>query len=129
MHIPLLLFLALALSPLASAQFGFFEQMFGGGGGSGQQQHHHQQQQAQNVPSDSALYRSNFDRMHCDNYLCPDTLACVHFPHHCPCPWPAHEDKFELAGEAGGSRICVSRGGFKPGEAARKVELARKGML
>ncbi|KAI1494083.1 hypothetical protein F5X96DRAFT_666154 [Biscogniauxia mediterranea] len=131
MHIPVLLFslLALALSPLASAQFGFFEQMFGGGGGSGHQHQQQQQQQAQNVPSDSALYRSNFDRMHCDNYLCPDTLACVHFPHHCPCPWPAHEDKFELAGEAGGSRICVSRGGFKPGEAARKVELARKGML
>ena len=28
-----------------------------------------------------------------------------------------------------GSRICVSKGGFKEGEAARKVELARKGML
>ena len=27
-----------------------------------------------------------------------------------------------------GSRICVSQGGFKEGEAARKVELARKGM-
>jgi hypothetical protein len=63
---------------------------------------------------------------HCDNYICPDTLACVHFPHHCPCAWPSHEDKFELAD---GQRICVSRGGFKAGEAARKVELARKGLL
>jgi hypothetical protein len=63
---------------------------------------------------------------YCENYLCPDTLACVHFPHHCPCAWPAHEDKFELAD---GQRICVSKGGFKPGEAARKVELARKGLL
>jgi len=28
-----------------------------------------------------------------------------------------------------GSRICASKGGFKAGEAARKIELARKGML
>ncbi|KAF2962764.1 hypothetical protein GQX73_g10813 [Xylaria multiplex] len=96
--------------------------MFGGG----QQQQQQQQQRAQNVPSDSSFYQSSFERMHCDNYLCPDTLACVHFPHHCPCAWPNNEDKFEM-GE--GHRICVSRGGFKAGEAARKVELARKGML
>lgn len=62
----------------------------------------------------------------CDKYLCPDTLACVHFPHHCPCAFDAHEEKFELAD---GQRICVSRGGFKEGEAARKIELARKGLL
>ncbi|KAJ4286879.1 Long chronological lifespan protein 2 [Collariella sp. IMI 366227] len=118
--------LLLALSSVVSAQFGgFFDQMFSGGG----QQHHghgHQRQQAQNGPSDSSLYRQNYARLHCDNYLCPDTLACVHFPHHCPCAWPSHEDKFELAE---GQRICVSRGGFKAGEAARKVELARKGLL
>jgi hypothetical protein len=52
--------------------------------------------------------------------------ACVAVPHHCPCPFPAVEDKFEL-GE--GSAICVSKGGFKAGEAARKVELARKGLI
>lgn len=57
---------------------------------------------------------------------CPDYIACVHFPHHCPCPYPANEEKVELAE---GQRICVSRGGFKAGEAARKVELARKGLL
>jgi hypothetical protein len=62
----------------------------------------------------------------CDKYLCPDTLACVHFPHHCPCPHPAVEDKFEL-GE--GIAVCASKGGFKAGEAARKIELARKGLL
>jgi hypothetical protein len=28
-----------------------------------------------------------------------------------------------------GQRICVSKGGFKDGEAARKIELARKGLL
>ncbi|KLU91697.1 hypothetical protein MAPG_10215 [Magnaporthiopsis poae ATCC 64411] len=114
----------LALIGTVSAQFGgFFDQMFGGGGGHQQQQ---QQQQQQNVPSDSSWYRSNVDAAQCSNYLCPDTLACVHFPHHCPCPFPDHEDKFELAD---GQRICVSRGGFKAGEAARKVELARKGLL
>ncbi|KAI1206891.1 uncharacterized protein F4807DRAFT_463289 [Annulohypoxylon truncatum] len=110
----------LSLTTLASAQFGFFDQMFGGG------QQQQQRQQPQNGPSDSSIYQTNFNRLHCDNYLCPDTLACVHFPHHCPCPWPANEDKFEM-GE--GHRICVSKGGFKPGEAARKVELARKGLL
>lgn len=62
----------------------------------------------------------------CTDYLCPDTLACVSFPHHCPCPHPIFEDKFEL-GE--GKSVCVSKGGFKAGEAARKVELARKGLL
>ncbi|KAI2633995.1 hypothetical protein GGS21DRAFT_519493 [Xylaria nigripes] len=120
-HISLILLLA--LSTLAQAQFGFFDQMFGGSQQQHQQQH---QQRSQNVASDPSFYQGNFERMHCDNYLCPDTLACVHFPHHCPCPWPDHSDKFEM-GE--GHRICVSRGGFKKGEAARKVELARKGML
>ncbi|KAI0183626.1 hypothetical protein EV127DRAFT_446484 [Xylaria flabelliformis] len=128
MHLPNLnpiTFLLIALfTSLAQAQFGFFDQMFGGGGGG--QQAQQQQQRPQNGPSDSSLYQTNFERLHCDNYLCPDTLACVHFPHHCPCAWPSHEDKFEM-GE--GHKICVSRGGFKAGEAARKVELARKGML
>jgi len=62
----------------------------------------------------------------CENYLCPGTLACVHFPHHCPCPHPDVEEKVEL-GE--GSAVCVSKGGYKAGEAARKIELARKGLL
>ncbi|KAI3399230.1 hypothetical protein diail_7391 [Diaporthe ilicicola] len=120
-----LLSLLFALLGTVSAQFNFFEQMFGGQGGGGGGQQHHQQHQ-QNAPSDSSWYRSQVDRAHCENYLCPDTLACVHFPHHCPCAWPSHEDKFEMAD---GQRICVSKGGFKAGEAARKVELARKGLL
>jgi len=37
------------------------------------------------------------------------------------------EDKFELVEE--GLKICVSKGGFKAGESARKVELARKGLI
>ncbi|KAI0445103.1 hypothetical protein F4803DRAFT_203810 [Xylaria telfairii] len=125
MHLPtpLTLLLLALFTSFAQAQFGFFDQMFGG---NQQQQQQQQRQQQQNGPSDSSLYQTNFERLHCDNYLCPDTLACVHFPHHCPCAWPANEDKFEMAE---GHRICVSRGGFKAGEAARKVELARKGML
>ena len=63
---------------------------------------------------------------HCDKYLCPNTLSCVHFPHHCPCAFPTLEDKFELGD---GSMVCVSKGGWAEGEAARKIELARKGLL
>jgi hypothetical protein len=43
----------LALITTASAQFQFFEQMFGGGG--------QQQQQQQNVASDSSWYRQNYE--------------------------------------------------------------------
>ena len=62
----------------------------------------------------------------CSHYLCPGTLSCVHFPHHCPCAWEATEDKVEL-GE--GIAICGSKGGWKENEFAKKVELARKGLL
>jgi hypothetical protein len=136
---PLLIVLTL-LTTLASAQFDFFSQMFGGGG---QEQQQQQQRQPQNVASDPSHYQQQWDSFSCDHYLCPDTLgrntpadlcttvanigpACVHFPHHCPCPFPLQQDKFELVD---GNRICVSKGGFKAGEAARKVELARKGKL
>jgi len=65
-------------------------------------------------------------KAHCDKYLCPHTLACVHFPHHCPCAFPAVEDKVEFGD---GSMACVSKDGWKEGGAARKIELARKGLL
>ncbi|KAG6028465.1 hypothetical protein E4U19_001478 [Claviceps sp. Clav32 group G5] len=127
-----LLLTFLSLFALATAQFGFFDQMFGGHGhghdhdhGHHNHQHHHQHQQQQN-PSDASYYKSQYEQSVCDNYLCPDTLACVHFPHHCPCAWDDNEEKFEM-GE--GKRVCISKGGFKPGEAARKIELARKGLL
>ncbi|PGH09408.1 hypothetical protein AJ80_07683 [Polytolypa hystricis UAMH7299] len=110
----------LLLSTLVHAQFQFFEQMFGGGGGQERSQEDH------NGPSDSVWYQRHYDGARCSKYLCPGTLACVHFPHHCPCAFPDEEEKFELGD---GSKICVSKGGFKPGEAARKVELARKGLL
>lgn len=76
-------------------------------------------------PASSLLTRDS-PTAQCSKYLCPDTLACVSVPHHCPCPHPDVEEKVEL-GE--GSAICVSKGGFKAGEAARKIELARKGLL
>jgi hypothetical protein len=40
--------------------------------------------------------------------------------------FPDLEDKVELAD---GIAICASKGGFKQGETARKIELARKGLL
>jgi hypothetical protein len=118
-----------------SAQFQFFDQMF----------NRQQPQQPQNAGSDSAWYQQRYEdgetfpvtinlvpqsltriSAHCDKYLCPHTLSCVHFPHHCPCAFPEVEDKIEFGD---GSMACVSKGGFKAGEAARKVELARKGLL
>ncbi|KAL7914947.1 hypothetical protein GGI35DRAFT_435649 [Trichoderma velutinum] len=119
-----LLLALLSFFALANAQFGFFDQMFGGGGGGGGG--HHQEKRQQNNPSDARHYQHQYTHSACDNYLCPDTLACVHFPHHCPCAWDANDDKFELAE---GKRACVSKGGFKQGETARKIELARKGLL
>ncbi|KAF2845272.1 long chronological lifespan protein 2 [Plenodomus tracheiphilus IPT5] len=107
----------------SSAQFGFFDQMFGGGGGQQQQQ---QQQQPQNVRSDSAWYQQQYESAQCSHYLCPGTLSCVHFPHHCPCAWEGVEDKAEL-GE--GIAICGSKGGWAQGEFATKIDLARKGLL
>jgi hypothetical protein len=72
--------LLVALASVVSAQFGFFDQMFGGGG---------HQQQPQNVPSDSSHYRAQYNRAHCDKYLCPDTLG----------GWPLHDplDKLYLS--------------------------------
>ncbi|KAH2491363.1 hypothetical protein KXW70_004938 [Aspergillus fumigatus] len=103
----------LFLASVAQAQFQFFEHMFGGG----HQEHH--QQNTQNSASDSARYQQLWEGTNCNKYLCPGTLACVDFPHHCPCAHPNVEDKVEL-GE--GSAVCISKGGYKPGEAARKIE-------
>ncbi|KAJ5573850.1 uncharacterized protein N7459_008277 [Penicillium hispanicum] len=111
----------LMLVSAAQAQFNFFEHMFGAN-----QQPEHHQPGSQNVPSDSGRYQNMWRQAHCSNYLCPGTLACVHFPHHCPCPHPDVEEKVELGD---GSAICVSKGGYKEGEASRKIELARKGLL
>lgn len=45
----------LSLFSLASAQFGFFDQMFG------QQEQHHGHQQQQNNPSDASHYHARYE--------------------------------------------------------------------
>ncbi|KAI9791616.1 MAG: Long chronological lifespan protein 2 [Peltula sp. TS41687] len=116
-----LLTIFVLLPPLALGQFHqFFEHMFQHHDEAHQaahQQAHQQAQQQRNVPSDSNWYRQNYEN---------GTLACVHFPHHCPCAFPDVEEKFELAD---GSAICVSKGGSREDQAKRKVEMVRKGWL
>ncbi|KAF9006538.1 long chronological lifespan protein 2 [Cyathus striatus] len=60
---------------MSSAQFQFFENMFGG--------HHQQQQQQRSGASQWATYS---DSVSCSHYLCPETLDCVQRPIDCPCP-------------------------------------------
>ena len=69
---------------------------------------------------------ANAPTAQCTHYLCPGTLSCVHFPHHCPCAWDSVEDKVELGD---GIAVCGSKGGWSEGEFAKKVALARKGLL
>ncbi|KAF8913752.1 long chronological lifespan protein 2 [Gymnopilus junonius] len=70
-------FLFLAGLNYVSAQFNFFENMFG------HQQHH--QQQHRSAASQWAAYS---DSVSCSQYLCPETLDCVAKPVDCPCPNP-----------------------------------------
>ncbi|MCJ1324361.1 Long chronological lifespan protein 2 [Thelotrema lepadinum] len=123
-----LLALLTLLPPGTNAQFGnIFEQMFGGSsGGGGGAQFQQSQPQRQNVGSDSSWYRGNWENAHCDKYLCPATLSCVDKPSHCPCAWPNQEDKIEMSESLA---LCASKGGWKEGEMARKVDLARKGLM
>jgi hypothetical protein len=51
----------MSLLSLATAQFGFFDQMFGGHDGHEHQHHHHQQEQ-QNNPSDANHYKSQYEQ-------------------------------------------------------------------
>lgn len=61
-----------------SAQFNFFENMFG----HGQQQQQQQQQQR----SGASQWAAFSDSVSCSHYLCPTTLDCVRRPVDCPCP-------------------------------------------
>jgi len=146
---PLFSVLILLLSTAVSAQ-GFFEQFFSGGGPQHQgppqnapsdAKHYAEMFDASMLSTHTPLRTSWATRplysvcnkpltqpppAHCTNYLCPGTLACVHFAHHCPCAYPEVEDKVELAE---GIAICASKGGYREGEMLRKVELARKGLL
>ncbi|KAG1815609.1 uncharacterized protein BJ212DRAFT_1447239 [Suillus subaureus] len=72
----LILLLAASL-PLASAQFNFFDQMFG---------HSQQQQQRESGPSGNSQWMAHSEALPCSQYLCPSTLTCVNRPADCPCP-------------------------------------------
>ncbi|KAF3941051.1 hypothetical protein ABW19_dt0203845 [Dactylella cylindrospora] len=113
--------LLLAAPLLVAGQFGggFFEHLFNGGDG------HHHQQRSHDVPSDSSWYQQTHNQAACSKYLCPGTLACVDRATHCPCAFPNVEEKFELSD---GSAVCVTKMG-KKGGTAKKIELARKGLL
>lgn len=88
------LVMLLWLLPLVSAQFQFFDQMFG----HGQQHQQHRASSASqwaaqadisacSSPSPSSSLLKNASRLvPCNNYLCPDTLTCVRNPADCPCP-------------------------------------------
>ncbi|KAI0298934.1 hypothetical protein BC826DRAFT_906804 [Russula brevipes] len=70
-----LLILASYLFSLASAQFQFFDGMFG-----------HPQQQQQQQPSGGQQWVMHADSIPCSQYLCQETLVCVAKPVDCPCP-------------------------------------------
>ncbi|KAI0065853.1 hypothetical protein BV25DRAFT_1798176 [Artomyces pyxidatus] len=80
---------------LASAQFQFFNGMFG--------------QQQQQQPSGGAQWANYADSVPCSNYLCQDTMTCVERPVDCPCPH-VHDVKCVVpdAQEDGdGTRLCI----------------------
>jgi hypothetical protein len=68
MRSPIFLFLmSLLFAVSVSAQFQFFDQMFGG-------QPHHQQHQPQNVRSDSAWYQEQYN--HGQSFFCDFNKTC-----------------------------------------------------
>ncbi|KAG1755489.1 hypothetical protein EDB19DRAFT_410149 [Suillus lakei] len=77
-----LILLLVASLPLASAQFNFFDQMFG----HSQQQQQQQQQQRGPGSSGDSQWMAHSEVLSCSQYLCPSTLTCVKRPADCPCP-------------------------------------------
>ncbi|KIJ20341.1 hypothetical protein PAXINDRAFT_166419 [Paxillus involutus ATCC 200175] len=66
-----------SLASVVTAQFGFFDQMFGNQQG---------QQQRQQPSQGGSQGNTHADAVACSAYLCPDSLACVGRPLECPCP-------------------------------------------
>ncbi|KAF9057993.1 hypothetical protein BJ165DRAFT_1335254 [Panaeolus papilionaceus] len=100
-----------------TAQFGFFENMFGG---QHQQQHHQQRTSA----SQWAAYS---DSVSCPQYLCPETLDCVTRPADCPCP-NVEDIKCLIPDMDGGvedATVVCTRGGT---DCARVERLMRRGV-
>ncbi|KAF8646380.1 hypothetical protein AX16_007246 [Volvariella volvacea WC 439] len=85
------------MAALATAQFGFFENMFG----------HHQQQQPRGGASQWAAH---MDSISCSQYLCPTTLDCVPRPADCPCPY-VEDIKCTIPDADGQATVVCVRGG------------------
>ncbi|TRM68136.1 hypothetical protein BD626DRAFT_480882 [Schizophyllum amplum] len=83
---------------MVSAQFGFFEQMFGG-----------QQQQQQQQHSHASQWAAYQESVPCSKYLCPGTLECVARPTDCPCP-DVQDIKCLIPDKADGATMVCVRG-------------------
>ncbi|KAJ7094566.1 hypothetical protein B0H15DRAFT_904494 [Mycena belliarum] len=81
---------------LVSAQFQFFDGMFG-----------QQQQQQQQQRSGAAQWAAHLESVSCSQYLCPATLDCVGSPVDCPCPDPEDIKCTIPDADKGATVICV----------------------
>ena len=111
---------------IASAQFGFFQQMM-------QQQKQQQQQQrsdqhAQRQAQEGMTFLEyNYYRADCPQYLCPDTLACVNEPVDCPCPFENSQLKCVLPDKK--NYVCISKPSTEDGPDCDSVLRAYKGKI
>ncbi|KAF8557051.1 hypothetical protein OG21DRAFT_1505885 [Imleria badia] len=108
-----------SLSSVVTAQFGFFDHMFGA--------HQGQQQRQQQPPHAGSQWTAHAEAgscgllaclmrhscsstVSCSSYLCPDSLVCVARPSECPCP--REEDIKCIVPDAedteAGRVVCVS---------------------
>ncbi|KAJ6490366.1 hypothetical protein C8R47DRAFT_1045948 [Mycena vitilis] len=99
---------------LVSAQFQFFDGMFG----------HQQQQQQQQHHSGASQWAAHLESVSCSQYLCPATLDCVGSPVDCPCP-DAEDIKCTIpdSDDTHGATIVCVRG---ENECKQVEELARR---
>ncbi|KAN0097416.1 hypothetical protein V8E55_001862 [Tylopilus felleus] len=67
-----------SVSHVVTAQFGFFDHMFGN--------HQGQQQRQQPPKNPGSQWTAHAEAVSCSSYLCPDSLVCVDRPSECPCP-------------------------------------------
>ncbi|KAL7411947.1 hypothetical protein BDY24DRAFT_394032 [Mrakia frigida] len=94
-------------------------------------QQHQQQQQQQQQQADASRNRGwqAQKEIPCNQYLCPQSFACVEYPSHCPCPYPEDRKCFlPLApGEAqhDASFVCQRGPPEKGCEEVRKRAMGR----
>ncbi|GME67545.1 unnamed protein product [Ambrosiozyma monospora] len=89
------LLITIALFPF-SVQADFFNNFFG------QQQQRQQQQQREKFDYQRLQLKSK-----CNNYLCPETFACVDKPVDCPCPFPDSQTKCLLPDKS--NFVCIAK--------------------